>query len=90
MTGNYVAWGFTDGKPFAMDGSDQLTQRLELKSDGSYTLILDTSAMMLLSAKANGTYTRTGNTLNLKGSMTSPTDDGYNKETTSVPKDRKI
>ncbi len=90
LAGNYVAWGFMDGKPFAMDGSNRTTQKLELKSDGSYTLILETSAMMILSAKANGTYTRTGNTLNLKGTMTSHMDDGYKKGTTTVPNAMKL
>ena len=85
LVGTYVGWMFIDGQAHAADGSQGMSEKLNLKPDGSYTFQIESSVMMTMSAKAEGAYTRAGDDVTLTGTLTSTMDDGYRKGTDTGP-----
>lgn len=90
LLGTYVGWMFIDGQASAADGSLGMSQKLTLRPEGVYTLQTESSAMMTLSARAEGVYTRGSDNVTLSGTQVSTMDDGYKKETTKSPHNLKL
>lgn len=82
LVGKWVSQMFM-GSETMSEGPDGFT--LTFEPDGSFTGTQTVRTMMILDAEMTGTYKRTGNRVVLSGSNKMSSDDGYRKETNTVP-----
>jgi outer membrane lipoprotein-sorting protein len=85
VVGKYVGWQIVNGEASVADGSQGITEKLELKADGTFHYQLNSNVMVSIAAQADGTYKHVGNEVNLTGTLRGTADDGYKKSDEDRP-----
>jgi hypothetical protein len=87
ITGKWVGQQFMN---YESSPDDVVDYRLEFRSDKSFVGTMKMSVMMVVDSKMSGTYTREGDVVTLTGNSETYMDDGYSKESNTLPYSLKL